>query len=108
MFRCLGLTYGAVWTGSATGYFGVGEVGGHPEEDGAAPQLVGESHLPQVLMIVSGHASHGSRRSSVLVTGGFNHLSVTGAASEAAAGQQQWDSSNKQEQDSRSSRSHGQ
>ena len=67
-------------------YFGVGEVVGHPDEGGALPRLAGESHLPQMLTIVLGQGSHRSRRSSVLVTGGFHHHTVMGAASDAAAG----------------------
>ena len=66
----------------------MGEVVGHPDEDRALPQLAGESHLPRMLMIVFGQGSHRSRRSCALVTGGFNHQSVTGAAKEAAARQQ--------------------
>ena len=86
----------------------MGEAGGHPDEDGALPRLAGESHLPQMLTIVLGQGSHRSRRSCVLVTGGFNHHSVTGTAKEAVGEQQQPDSSSRQEQDSRSSRSQGQ
>ena len=92
----------------AADYFGGGEVVGHPDEGGALPWLAGECHLPQMLTIMLGQGSHRSRRSCMLVTGGFHHHTVTGTAKEAAAEQQQPDSSSRQEQDSHRSRGQGQ
>ena len=64
----------------------MGEVVGHSDEDGAFPRLAGESYLPQMLMIVFRQFLRGSRRSSVLVTGGFHHHPVAGTAQGSSRG----------------------